>query len=207
MEKRGGKRALATMVRRRRAGRRNGDRDVELIRSSLRLSDVSSGYDVIVIGAGAAGMSAALFSAIRGARTLLVEKTGYVGGTSALSAGSIWIPNTRHHASSALTADTSANAERYLQADRRQQVQTPPCAQSFPGKGRSRSGRSSGKTFRGQASGLCKASRLSLGIEGAVLAGRVAMRAVAVRIGAAAWRRVRSRSAPPLPRVHADLAG
>ena len=41
-------------------------------------------------------MSAALFAAIRGARTLLVEKTAFVGGTSALSAGSIWIPNTRH---------------------------------------------------------------------------------------------------------------
>ena len=55
------------------------------------LTDVRAGYDVVVIGAGAAGMSAALFSSIRGARTLLVEKTGFVGGTSALSAGSIWI--------------------------------------------------------------------------------------------------------------------
>jgi len=79
-----------------------------------RLSDISSAYDVVIIGAGAAGMSAALFSAIRGARTLLVEKTGLVGGTSALSAGSIWIPNTRH-ASDAATPDTSAKAERYLQ--------------------------------------------------------------------------------------------
>ena len=57
-------------------------------------------------------MSAALFSAIQGARTLLVEKTAFVGGTSALSAGSIWIPNTRH-ASGA--ADSPANVERYLQ--------------------------------------------------------------------------------------------
>ena len=62
------------------------------------LTDVRAGYDVVVIGAGAAGMSAALFSSIRGASTLLVEKTGFVGGTSALSAGSIWIPNTRHAA-------------------------------------------------------------------------------------------------------------
>lgn len=57
-------------------------------------------------------MSAALFSAIQGARTLLVEKTAFVGGTSALSAGSIWIPNTRH-ASGA--ADSPGNVERYLQ--------------------------------------------------------------------------------------------
>jgi succinate dehydrogenase/fumarate reductase flavoprotein subunit len=73
---------------------------------------VSPRYDVVVVGAGAAGMSAALFSAIQGARTLLVEKTALVGGTSALSAGSIWIPNTRH---SSGTADSAANVERYLQ--------------------------------------------------------------------------------------------
>jgi succinate dehydrogenase/fumarate reductase flavoprotein subunit len=72
------------------------------------------GYDIVVIGAGAAGMSAALFSAIRGAKTLLVEKTGFVGGTSALSAGSIWIPNTRH-ASAVGAADSAANVEKYLQ--------------------------------------------------------------------------------------------
>jgi FAD binding domain-containing protein len=78
------------------------------------LLDVSSGYDIVVIGAGAAGMSAALFSSIRGARTLLVEKTGFVGGTSSLSAGSIWIPNTRH-ASEVAASDNAANVERYLQ--------------------------------------------------------------------------------------------
>ena len=59
-------------------------------------------------------MSAALFAAIRGARTLLVEKTAFVGGTSALSAGSIWIPNTRH-ASAIGASDSAANVERYLQ--------------------------------------------------------------------------------------------
>jgi succinate dehydrogenase/fumarate reductase flavoprotein subunit len=78
------------------------------------LSDVSSRYDIVVIGAGAAGMSAALFAAIRGVRTLLVEKTAFVGGTSALSAGSVWIPNT-HHASAIGASDSAANVERYLQ--------------------------------------------------------------------------------------------
>ncbi|MFZ2157289.1 MAG: FAD-dependent oxidoreductase [Bradyrhizobium sp.] len=78
------------------------------------MSDVSSSYDVVVIGAGAAGMSAALFAAIGGARTLLVEKTAFVGGTSALSAGSIWIPNTRHAFEMGVT-DSAANVERYLQ--------------------------------------------------------------------------------------------
>ena len=76
------------------------------------LSDAAPHYDVIVIGAGAAGMSAALFAAIRGAKTLLVEKTAFVGGTSAFSAGSIWIPNTRH---AGTTSDSAENVERYLQ--------------------------------------------------------------------------------------------
>ncbi len=77
-------------------------------------SDIAPRYDVVVIGAGAAGMSAALFAAIRGAKTLLVEKTDFVGGTSAFSAGSIWIPNTRH-ASAVGASDSAANVERYLQ--------------------------------------------------------------------------------------------
>jgi succinate dehydrogenase/fumarate reductase flavoprotein subunit len=76
------------------------------------LSDVAPNYDVVVIGAGAAGMSAALFAAISGAKTLLVEKTDFVGGTSAFSAGSLWIPNTRH---AIVASDSAENVERYLQ--------------------------------------------------------------------------------------------
>ena len=62
------------------------------------LSDIPDGqsFDVIVVGAGAAGMSAALFAAISGLKPLLVEHSDRVGGTSAYSAGSAWIPNTRH---------------------------------------------------------------------------------------------------------------
>ena len=39
-------------------------------------------YDVIVIGGGTAGMIAATASARSGARTLLVERDGYLGGTA-----------------------------------------------------------------------------------------------------------------------------
>ncbi len=81
-----------------------------MLRSGL--SDVPPHYDVVVIGAGAAGMSAALFAAMRGAKTLLVEKTAFVGGTSAFSAGSLWIPNTRHAVGG---SDSAENVERYLQ--------------------------------------------------------------------------------------------
>lgn len=51
-------------------------------------------FDLVVIGAGAAGLYAALFAALDGARVLLVEHTDRVGGTSALSAGTTWVPLT-----------------------------------------------------------------------------------------------------------------
>jgi len=51
-------------------------------------------FDVVVIGAGGAGMSSALFATLKGARVLLVESTEYVGGTTALSAGTSWVPGT-----------------------------------------------------------------------------------------------------------------
>ncbi len=53
-------------------------------------------YDVIVLGTGAAGFSAAVTAALLKQKVLLVERTDYVGGTSALSAATTWIPNTRH---------------------------------------------------------------------------------------------------------------
>lgn len=50
--------------------------------------------DVVVIGSGAAGFSAALNAAIDGARVLLVERMAHVGGTSAWSAATTWVPGT-----------------------------------------------------------------------------------------------------------------
>lgn len=70
-------------------------------------------YDVVVVGAGGAGMSAALFAAIDGARVLLVEHTEYVGGTTAWSAGTTWIPGT-HHAATVNKTDTLLDAAHYL---------------------------------------------------------------------------------------------
>ncbi len=52
-------------------------------------------FDLIVIGSGGAGFSAALTAALDGARVLLIERTEYVGGTTALSAATSWIPGTR----------------------------------------------------------------------------------------------------------------
>jgi 3-oxosteroid 1-dehydrogenase len=55
-------------------------------------------YDVVVLGTGAAGMTAAVRAAADGARVGLFERADTVGGTSAWSGGVAWLPNNRHEA-------------------------------------------------------------------------------------------------------------
>ncbi len=83
------------------------------ILSSLAALPEAAAFDVVVIGAGGAGMAAALFAAIDGKKVLLVERTETVGGTTAYSAGTTWIPGTRH-AAKVNPQDTLAEAARYL---------------------------------------------------------------------------------------------
>jgi succinate dehydrogenase/fumarate reductase flavoprotein subunit len=73
----------------------------------------SNGYDLIVVGAGGAGMAAALFAAIEGLSILLIEKTEYVGGSTALSAGVAWIPMS-HLAATVGASDSFEKAAGYL---------------------------------------------------------------------------------------------
>ncbi|MFZ2512360.1 MAG: 3-oxosteroid 1-dehydrogenase [Gordonia sp. (in: high G+C Gram-positive bacteria)] len=49
--------------------------------------------DVVVVGAGGAGLSAALTAASKGLSTVLVEKSPYWGGSTSRSGGGVWIPN------------------------------------------------------------------------------------------------------------------
>lgn len=49
--------------------------------------------DVVVVGAGGAGMTAALAAGTRGLETVLIEKSSYFGGSTARSGGGVWIPN------------------------------------------------------------------------------------------------------------------
>lgn len=51
------------------------------------MTDVSQPFDLIVVGAGAAGLAAANRAVDLGGRVLLLEKGSRVGGSAALSAG------------------------------------------------------------------------------------------------------------------------
>ncbi|HZU65006.1 MAG TPA: FAD-binding protein [Novosphingobium sp.] len=50
--------------------------------------------DLLVFGAGAGGMTAALVASLEGLNVLLCEKTGQVGGITATSGGTAWVPGT-----------------------------------------------------------------------------------------------------------------
>jgi 3-oxosteroid 1-dehydrogenase len=70
-------------------------------------------FDVVVVGSGAAGMTAALTAAHRGLRTLVVEKAAHFGGSSARSGGGVWIPG-NHVLRKAGVSDTLEAAAEYL---------------------------------------------------------------------------------------------
>lgn len=60
--------------------------------SSAAAGPFDAEFDLVVLGSGASGMTAALVAAIEGARVLVVESTSRIGGTSARSSGTLWIP-------------------------------------------------------------------------------------------------------------------
>ncbi|QTJ66693.1 FAD-binding protein [Rhodococcus sp. ZPP] len=69
--------------------------------------------DLLVIGSGAGGMTAALAGAGRGLDTLVVEKASVYGGSTALSGGALWIPNSPVLLREGMT-DDPGEVRRYL---------------------------------------------------------------------------------------------
>lgn len=71
--------------------------------------------DMVVIGSGAAGMTAATVAAKKGLSVILLEATEYFGGTTAFSGGGVWIP-ANHYQPSLGFADSVEEARTYLKA-------------------------------------------------------------------------------------------
>ncbi len=72
-------------------------------------------FDMVVLGSGAAGLTAALTAAVAGASVLILEKSELIGGTSAMSGAGTWIPCNRLAREAGL-ADSREEALNYLRA-------------------------------------------------------------------------------------------
>ena len=72
--------------------------------------------DVVVVGSGAAGLSAAVTAADEGAKVLVLEAAPVAGGATARSGGGYWIPNNRFMREKGLTdprQDAVNRAQKY----------------------------------------------------------------------------------------------
>lgn len=81
-------------------------------------------YDVVVVGSGAAGLTAGLTAKLQGMKSLVIEKTDRYGGASALSGGALWIPN-NHVMKGAGVPDTHQQARSYLDSTIGERVPAP----------------------------------------------------------------------------------
>ena len=74
-----------------------------------------SQYDFIVVGSGAGALTAAIRAADLGLKTLIIEKSEYYGGSTAMSGGGLWIPN-NHDMARVGVQDSDEDALAYLRA-------------------------------------------------------------------------------------------
>lgn len=72
-------------------------------------------YDVVVVGSGGGALTTAYLAAKHGLRTVVLEKTELVGGTSAYSGGACWLPGSDVQQRAGVP-DSTESARRYLDA-------------------------------------------------------------------------------------------
>jgi 3-oxosteroid 1-dehydrogenase len=89
-------------------------------------------YDLVVVGSGAGGLAAVITAKLSGMLPLLIEKTGLLGGSSALSGGILWLPNNPLMAREGI-ADSRAAGLQYLShfVDAGDPASTPERRQAF----------------------------------------------------------------------------
>lgn len=75
----------------------------------------SNTYDLIVVGSGGGGLCAALTAAAAGASVVVLEKTPQIGGSTAMSGGVLWLPNSQT-AERAGAADSFEEGMRYFES-------------------------------------------------------------------------------------------
>lgn len=71
-------------------------------------------FDLVIVGSGIGGLTAAVTARLEGLRPLLLEKTPLIGGSSALSGGVLWLPNNPLMAREGI-ADSREAGLRYLE--------------------------------------------------------------------------------------------
>ncbi|KAE8765849.1 FAD-dependent oxidoreductase [Georgenia thermotolerans] len=89
---------------------------------SVAQEGIPDEVDVVIVGSGGAGLTAALTAAKEGARVLVVESRELVGGATGISAGAAWIPNHGFSRKELKVDDDLDQARRYMYGQGRDQV-------------------------------------------------------------------------------------
>ncbi len=77
------------------------------------MSDWAQETDLIIVGSGAGAMTAAVVAQAAGAEVLVLEKSDQYGGSTAMSGGTVWIPN-NHKMGAAGVQDSREEALTYM---------------------------------------------------------------------------------------------